>query len=223
MTPPPTIPEARCDVWTCGPGIGDLPLDEVEYILAHPNMDGYRGEPARIVSMARFMVTMANDFLMCYLTGLGCLDLAVRVDPAAAHAVTYCIATISPCKWGPTRFVIEGCIQNLPGDRERLSAAVRRGVVPRTDLAEFDVWHKRAKAAYVTSDYVQERMSRAQQGYTDGVGFDPEALDRLTVGRIIATMQNIDLDQQRCFERMEEAFRKSHERMETQQHQCAVM
>lgn len=223
MTAAPTILEARCDVWTCGGSIPDVPLEEVEYILNHPGMNGYTGQPERIVSMARFMVTIANEFLMCYLTALGCLDLAVHIDPNAADAVTHCLAYVSPCQWGPAKFVIDGCIQNLPQDRIRLRAAVTRGLVPRTELAEFDTWHARAKAAKATFDWVLKRLERCGRRVTPGVGFDGEALDRLTEGRIVATMLNLDLDQKRCLERMEEAWSKNIEREEARQHQCVLM
>lgn len=208
MTPALAPLEARCDVWNCGPEVPELPLEELQYLLDHPPpMAKYRGAPRAILSMVRFMVPLANEFLMSYLTALGCLDLAVRIDPAAAGLIACLLARLPALQWTRARMLIDGCVQNLPGDRTRLAAAVARGAVPATELGEFDAWHARAHAARASADYVQARLQQAHRDFRANPDFDVQSLDRVTVGRCVATTTNLCLDDGRCMQRMQEAFR----------------
>lgn len=213
MTPPPPILEARCDVWTCGGNIPDLSLAEVESILSHPDVDGYVGQPARILPTARFMVTLAQDFLSCFLDAVGCLDLALRRDPPAAGFVTMILSRLPPEQWRLGRMIVDGCLENLPGDRERLRVGISRGLAPRTDMTEFNTWHDRAKAARASADWFERRIQRAKRGVAAGADYDIQSLDRITVGCCLATTANLCADLQRSMERMEEAFRGEHARM----------
>lgn len=206
MTPAPAPLDRRDDVWHCGPGIPDVSEADVECILDHPpSIAAYTGEPGTIVPMARFMVALANDFVACYVRALGCLDLAVRADPAGAGLVLCLLARLPPAQWRRSRFVLDGCAANLPGDRERLRAAVSRGRAARADLAEFDVWHARARAALRTADAVEARLERARREFGAHPVLEIESLDRLTVGRCVATTAQLGMDEARCVERMRAA------------------
>lgn len=186
-----------------------LRSDDVQPILTNPPpLACHFSEPAKIVPMARFMVTATEQWVECYVRLLRVCS-RVAEDPTARRFVLRAESGLLPPYWDCTRIMIYGCSANMPQDRARLEAAEAEATGEKKTkamqrLEEFDGYLRRLERATDKAKDVEKQIEQAYAEYNaDPIpeGEDPTmGVSREALGIVGAVVMQFGMDERVCRE-----------------------
>lgn len=184
-----------------------LHSDEVQAILTNPPpLACHFSEPAKIVPMARFMVTATEQWVECYVRFLQVCK-RIAQDPTARRFVLRAEVGLLPVHWDCTRIMIYGCAANMPQDRSRLVAAeTKAGGEEKKrageQLAEFDGYMRRLEKAQDKAKKIERDIEEAYAEYSQNPipeGEDPTAgVSRDALATVGAATMQFETDEKTC-------------------------
>lgn len=173
-----------------------------------PPLACHFSEPAKIVPMARFMVTATEQWVECYVRLLAVCN-RVAEDPTVRLFVLRAESGLLPPHWDCTRIMIYGCSANMPQDRARLEADETKAtgeekMKAKQRLEEFDGYIRRLERATGKATDDEKQIEQAYAEYNANPipeGEDPtKGVSREGLGTVGAAVMQFDMDERTCRE-----------------------